>query len=248
MNYKVFFFIFISIILQQPVNAISEYRYGDSLFVWAKSGLTLRDSTSIRSAKSFIILYGEQITIIDRNIGRTAFEVQEFGVPSFTIKGCWVRVKYKNHIGYVFDGYLSRLEPVIIKERFGIPYVENLEEYLFRAYNFIKKEVETLPTSYDYQKRIYKFEGGVELIEEGSVGWYMHQLIIPNISFEEGYLLANFLFDLEKNYKEKEKPGCRRYSKIAPQLIELILDCELSTKFKVEKVGRKIIISERGSG
>jgi hypothetical protein len=74
----------------------------EEAYVAAESGLSLRDQPDISAKMLTKLAYGEAIGILeetDKNL-----VVLDAGEK---ISGKWVKVETRNHIGYVFDGYLS---------------------------------------------------------------------------------------------------------------------------------------------
>lgn len=74
----------------------------EEAYVAAESGLSLRDQPDISAKMLTKLAYGEAIGILeetDKNL-----VVLDSGEK---ISGKWVKVETRNHIGYVFDGYLS---------------------------------------------------------------------------------------------------------------------------------------------
>ena len=85
----------------------SRFKEGETLNVWASSGLNMREKPDAKSAKRVAIPYGAEVSVLP-NIGvKIPFEVEEF--KGFTVKGYWLLVKYGNTEGFVFDGFLGRI-------------------------------------------------------------------------------------------------------------------------------------------
>ncbi|MHA7841983.1 MAG: SH3 domain-containing protein [Winogradskyella sp.] len=73
-----------------------------SAYVSAESGLSLRDQPDVSGKMLTKLAYGEAIGVLeetDKNL-----VVLDGGEK---VSGKWVKVETRNHIGYVFDGYLS---------------------------------------------------------------------------------------------------------------------------------------------
>ena len=85
----------------------SRFKDGETLNVWATSGLNMRDKPDAKAVKLTTVPYGAKV-IVQENIGvKIPFEVEEF--KGFIVKGYWLLVKYGDMEGFVFDGFLSRL-------------------------------------------------------------------------------------------------------------------------------------------
>jgi hypothetical protein len=103
-------YIFIAVILLKTIDSIaqtSRFKDGETINVWATSGLNMRDKPDAKATKIATIPYGAKV-VVQPNIGvKIPFEVEEF--KGFTVKGYWILVKYGNTEGFVFDGFLSQL-------------------------------------------------------------------------------------------------------------------------------------------
>jgi hypothetical protein len=74
----------------------------EEAYVAAESGLSLRDQPDVSGKMLTKLAYGEAIGVLeetDKNL--VILDAGE------RISGKWVKVETRNHIGYVFDGYLS---------------------------------------------------------------------------------------------------------------------------------------------
>jgi len=85
----------------------------DTRFVWAKSGLTLRDAPNMQGKKITVVPYSATVKLMKNGGEGIQGEVEEF--PGFMMKGNWVRVQYQGKIGYLFDGYLGTFQPLPAK-------------------------------------------------------------------------------------------------------------------------------------
>lgn len=123
------------------------YHSGDSIFVWASS-LNMRETPDSKSPVKKKIPYGSVVLIMGDSIGKVAYK--HLAIPSrvmsdgnksrpFYLSGFWVKVSCEGVIGYVFDGYLSKI-PTFSK------YNGKMEDLK----NWAKKDLEL--TAYPYKK------------------------------------------------------------------------------------------------
>jgi CBS domain-containing protein len=71
-------------------------------YVAAESGLSLRDQPDINAKMLSKLSYGEAIGVLEEtDIKLVVLDGGE------KVSGEWVKVETRNHIGYVFNGYLS---------------------------------------------------------------------------------------------------------------------------------------------
>jgi hypothetical protein len=82
--------------------------------VISTNGLCMRSQPNLHSKKLIAVPYGEQVEIIDTNyygkdtIGEHAFYYGGFEeVSIIPIVGYWVKAKYENHEGYMFNSFLG---------------------------------------------------------------------------------------------------------------------------------------------
>lgn len=191
-------------------SAIEQYREGDTLFVWAKSGLVLRAADDFKSEKIITLPFGAAVKTHsykyrDEDIAEIEIAVvQPYNFngkkyPGYTIPGQWVQVTAQGKTGYVFDGYLSKyppppseLEPdergqwhAYLSKVFGIASISKKEGGEDK--NLPGHDIVFYKNGASYQRRhTGEFASGIT---------YM----LPQLSLEEGFLLANYFDDLEKN-------------------------------------------------
>ena len=172
--------------------AINEYSIGDKLFVWAEGGLSLREEAGGKSKAILIIPHGAKIEALqESNIGATKdIKVQIIQESVFTneedktiktfplsLSGKWLKIKYKEKEGYVFDGFLSHLKVV-----------DNFLDYFTRNYKLLEADTaKSYDRSYLFSKG-HSFEHGAG---DGSC-WYSERVIFQGISLEEAILLAKY--------------------------------------------------------
>jgi Bacterial SH3 domain len=134
-------------LLQSAILVAQESRFkeGETINVWASSGLNMRSKPDAKAEKLTTIPYGAKVVVLP-NIGvKIPFEVEEF--KGFIVKGYWLLVKYDNTEGFVFDGFLSRL-PAPDKN-------ENKD-----LLTFFEKEIGKIGSKYDleiYDHKIKKY-------------------------------------------------------------------------------------------
>lgn len=80
----------------------TQYKTSDSLFVFAKSGLNLRSEPNAESKIVTKLKYGDWV-IVEEVIGNNSTIDQR--------NGWWIKVKNGRNQGYIFSGYLCRINP-----------------------------------------------------------------------------------------------------------------------------------------
>lgn len=158
------------------------YKTGSTLYVWARSGLNLRSKQDMNGAVLGRVTFGEAVTVVaDAN-----------AVVPLTydnIRGEWVKVKWKDKEGYLFNGYLSRYAVMVADE--ASPH-DGMITYLKKVFR-TKSDTKTPPDNRTYN--IYRkivFQNGVELEWLAPEGGSSMDVTFPAgvITFQEMYLLA----------------------------------------------------------
>jgi hypothetical protein len=219
-------YIFIALFIVQTINLMaqtSRFKDGETINVWATSGLNMRDKPDAQSAKIAAIPYGAKV-VVQPNIGvKIPFEVEEF--KGFTVKGYWLLVKYGNTEGFVFDVFLSRLPaPIPTEQDLAI------ETYLHQQVGEVGQKydvgvwdnhlgrVRALKigeTHSDSYKQ--KYNSNISYVHSVGNGSHYTKVIFADISLYEGYiLLKTYTYDpkidtlsIDKNLKLTIKgEGC----------------------------------------
>lgn len=202
----------ISFLFNQFGFAATLYQPGDSMYVWAKSGLKMRIEPSLKGDKILTIPYGTKVKIDSykeelpevkvRVVKAQKIDGMEY--KSFYLKGHWCRVNYLGTEGYIFDGYLSKLptfdlEPYLNNSEVKHSVTQSFEDYANEHFGLLQK--------LDFEKQpqlispvsLRKIYGNGMIIEEGvsRSGW-KQRIILPGMSFEEGFLLFSTKYNFEE--------------------------------------------------
>lgn len=185
--------LFIVLLLLNPGDtfSISNYNAGDTLYVWAPKGIMLREEKSDYSNKILAIKYGEKVIVQE---SREIFDIPVSSILEidldknnrideidFCLTGLWVKIRYGNSIGYVFDGFLSKLTPINISESFV--------EYADR--NFVKLKVfKYFKEGHQMQYHVI-YDNGIMINMESNINnsnGGLNTYLLP-LSVEEAYLI-----------------------------------------------------------
>lgn len=188
----------------QSAQAIDYYGIGDTLFVWAQSGLTLRVTPSQQAEKLALLPYGTAVIVQEDSYSdRQEMSVTEIkplksgdkNFPGYTIKGHWVKVSVHGKEGFVFDGYLSTLPPVRPvggKQKFP----EEPVEYCRRVFGVLSEHMQG---NVEVGQTGIVFRNGIIYSENNSEGGGEYRLVLPGLSMAEAYLFANTFFHLAES-------------------------------------------------
>jgi hypothetical protein len=178
--------------------AIDSYFSGDSLYIWAKRGLSLRKVPNLNAERIAVLPFGTCVVAQSSKFSNSedSVEVEELNavidqrgkaLPAYLIKGSWVKVRANGKEGYVFDGYLSTLAP-------------------FDSKSTLLKKFSQKSIGY---KQMIIYTNGVCYHERGYEGGNVIKYILPDATIEEGFLVSNHLFEIERMYAAalKDKNG-----------------------------------------
>lgn len=183
----------LSMLCQTTSFAVESYNKGDTPFVWAKSGLKLRAAPNLEAESIKIIEFGAPVVTthfkgFDNNTPRVEiiedhYVLLEGKKGSFKLRGYWVEVNHGKEKGYVFDAYLSKWSPsqAELKQDGS----ENLIHYIKQSRSILKESGNREIA----EGRKIIFQDGSLLRDEYIEGGYQMRLSIPDISFEEIYLI-----------------------------------------------------------
>ena len=179
--------IFILIISTSSLSAQYFFWPGDTLFVWAHSGLNLRESADSKSDIISTIPFGKRV-LLDANVqsDEKLIKIIDSKVikgkrtPSYSLKGRMIKVIYNDTAGFVYSGFLSRIDPIL--KQFDY----NYDKILTQKYGEIKSFI--LSDTIIGAKEIV-FGNGVLHLSVGGSNWFKETYVFPYKTFQEGILL-----------------------------------------------------------
>ncbi len=155
----------------------TNFKNGDILYIFAQSGLNIRNKNNLSAKKIGLIPYGSNVKLLKDTQKKVSFTFEN-------IKGYWAFVQYKNKKGYVFSGFLSQLKP----PKVGI----SLDEYIKKNYQLKKDYIHTfIANIYSYKF----FTNHKNLVYEK-----VHKSL-SNYTNETFYLFRNLVFSNVKPYE-----------------------------------------------
>ncbi len=162
--------------------AADRYKTGDDLFVFAKSGLTLRKTPDKEGEKVSTLPFGSKVNLTDDDLESDPYSTKE--PCGLEMTGHWVKVKSGQKEGYLFDGYLLSFDPDAIYD--PLTYWTAVSKVKSTSDKGPEPDVEY----YEYKKTVW--ENGVTFTDQGYVGGNSSVLTLPKalVSFQEAYLLA----------------------------------------------------------
>lgn len=159
----------------------SLYKEGQVLYVWANKGAKLREQPSIQSKLIHILPYGASVSTLKQDEKMISHQIDFFSQkknsnanqPKVILKGHWIKVKYKNNEGYIFDKLLLSFSPVKNNE--------DIDEYVIREFklNNVKKFKKV--TKEKFENKVFEY------IEYHEVFTSKENSVILDVIQGEGY-------------------------------------------------------------
>ncbi len=149
---------------------VEKYAFGDSIYVWASS-LNLRVGPSLDSKIIGNVPYGSLVVIVDEEIGKNAHRNKAIAsrklengqiTKPFYLHGFWVKVNFDGAVGYMFDGYLSGIRPLLIKHEY-VDWVD-LEKWATLSYGLSGVKSKEYSSTCGFQTEYFKPSSPIGLI------------------------------------------------------------------------------------
>jgi len=189
--------IILAIIFPISCFGITEYQSGNKLFIWAESGLNLRESADFKSNVLIKIPFAKEVICLgykswyeylnDSHKLKDKTKLTNGKTIEIELKGNWVKVKFESYEGFVFDVYLSRFKPFPKKEDF------------LSLFDFFKEGCDSLiylekkgPSLEDGRDKIV-FSNGIFMTKNYHSGSFEFQMNLPDFSIEEAFLIIRYL-------------------------------------------------------
>ncbi len=243
--------------------SINRYQVGDTLFVWATSGLTLRTEADFKGKKLEVVPFGSPIICQGEKFGesdQTIEAVAPFHIgeryeksPALKLHGQFLKVKFEGKEGYIFDAYLGAFPtPKIISwlensDKSKVPVYESMEDWLSSNFGLVSKKVKELPFD-EHKTTIIVYGNGIVIKYDGSIKGGTSSTIFPNLSLEEGYLIYNIFNGHESEVKRSLAKPDPMYDGLSFSFSEdgfyfFSGVCSFGIKF-IKEVGMVILTSE----
>ncbi len=171
------------------IKAASPYCDGDTLNCIALNGLKLREIPGGKVIASMQL--GETVIVVSKRDALTKADTYE------NIDGRWIIVKYKAILGYIFDGYLSKMPAPSLQD-------SSMVEYLDRVSTHIGKPITKASDcagdgggegKYSVTIQLYQSDNfTAKRINYGGWEWGHSTLSFDYVSFEEIALICKVVF------------------------------------------------------
>ncbi|AYB34473.1 hypothetical protein [Chryseolinea soli] len=222
--------------------AQARFKTGDTLYVWARNKLQVRDRPNGKIIGS--LSYGDQVVLQGYSESGASIQALPTTIEKgkendkVMVSGSYVEVSFKKTKGYVFDAYLLRYPPLESKEP--------LPEYFARTFGLLKTLKEERGTeNYSFLRYVYK--NGISYESQTGEKSYESVVIIPDLSIAEAIVFCSYLFHLESYLANAYTSHVVKVVDIRNQgtgsYLYFAFDLE---SFRIEKTGSYIIITSEG--
>lgn len=199
--------IFIGLCINEG-RAQARYKAGDTLYVWVKNKLQVRDSPTGQVVGS--LEYGERVIMLQDDTGGNS-PMQALPItrangkanPKVTVSGHYVEVSFKKMKGYVFDAYLLKFPPL---RKLSNNQNEPLHTYFSRTFGLLKT-LNAEQGEENYSRFRYVYNNGAFYESYSSSCCGNSTLIIPDLSLSEAFVFANYLYSIENYFKDVVDSG-----------------------------------------
>ncbi len=183
------FIILMTLFFSHPAQAADDIKSGDVLYVWAKTGLNLRQSPSIYAKKLSILMPGSRVEVL--GFTQKSFAIETLAATEeeenpFVIKGNWILVQVGDVQGFVLDTYLLP----IAAPKDG----QSMKHYLIAR----SEEISALGNEDEAE---YSFGAnaidGMSINYESGEDYRNISIELPNFTIEDGFVFYNFFKDIQ---------------------------------------------------
>jgi hypothetical protein len=224
--------------------AQARYKTGDTLYVWARNKLQVRDSPNGKIIGS--LSYGDPVIMLQDDSG-SGVSIQALPTTiengkendKVMVSGSYVEISFKKTKGYVFDAYVLKYPPLKSKEP--------LPEYFARTFGLLKTLREECGEE-NYSSERFVYENGALYESHTNEKSYGTVIIIPDQSLTEAFVFCNYFFQLESYF------SATAYTSHVVKVVNignqgtgssLYMAFDLED-FRIEKAGSYIIITADG--
>jgi len=180
-----------SMLFTQPLQAkttVDICQTGDVLYVWAKTGLNLRQEPTIHSKRLTILLPGSEVKVLGFTQKRFAIKTlraTDDEQNPFVIKGNWILVQVGDIQGFVLDTYLLPIQT----PKAGV----SMKQYLIER----SEKVAALGTTEEDYSFFAQAENNMSIQYESGEYYQNITVTIPEFSIEDGFVFYNYFNNIQ---------------------------------------------------
>ncbi|MEQ8244634.1 hypothetical protein [Fulvivirga sp.] len=185
----------------QSLYAQKRYLKGDTLYVWSRQGLFLRNEpngnqiNSLQFSTLVIALEDEPDNQIQLEVIKS-YESKGKSYPSVSLQGNYVNVQVPQlgQAGYVFDAYISKYPPILELEK--DQYNEGFHNYFSKEFGLLK-EFKNHGDRENLRLKII-YGNGINYNLKTTACCSEEVIIFPDMKYTEAYIILNTLFEFEE--------------------------------------------------
>lgn len=181
--------------------AVNPYKAGDSLQIFAKTGLRIREAPNGKVMD--VLPYGESVVMLQ--------DQPTTGQQSIDhMNGYWVKVGWNDMEGYVFDAFLSILPAMN-------PNATDLQYYCHQHFKVISDKRSVDSNGDSIRQTEFRYKGQKIVYNErfnspdAEMFFGIGKLVFSNISLEEVFLLFLMTYGYDTNFGSKIRPTRQLY-------------------------------------
>ncbi|WP_020570698.1 hypothetical protein [Neolewinella persica] len=180
-------------------------------YVWAKSGLTMRNTGNTGGEKIMVVPFGAKVSPtgkVGQQANVTALpavsyrqEGQSLNSDAYLMQESYLEVTYQDKTGYLYNGYLSEYSPTV---EAGSPtdYIAWMTTQFGEPANTSGKK---LPWQHEGRQRVSHYPTGVMVTNSEYEGGGSMTLVFPSGSINDGYLIAARFFGVTEAVDRKKE-------------------------------------------
>ena len=186
-----FVVILLTMLFGQPLQAkqtVDICQTGDVLYVWAKTGLNLRQEPTIHSKRLTILLPGTEVKVLGFTQKRFAIKTlrkTDDEQNPFVIKGNWILVQVGDIQGFVLDTYLLPIQT----PKAGV----SMKHYLIG----MSEQVAALGTTEEDYTFSAQATNNISIQYESGEYYQNTTVTIPEFSIEDGFVFYNYFNNIQ---------------------------------------------------
>jgi hypothetical protein len=177
--------------------SVTAQQFG-TLYVAARTGLSIREKPEIGAKVLDKIPYGTKITLLE-------MAEEKKSIVTEGITGFWGKVKYNNKTGYIVDSYLFPWAPP------KLAIVKEMKDYLAQVtVPFGTKLITKSGTmgniaesGWEIRKQLFK--NGAERHEHYGWEYGSNAYFLPGFSLQQGFLLLRLIPEFKEVFGEKDE-------------------------------------------
>lgn len=188
--------IFLSLFLLSSLMVTAQQ--SGTMYVAAKTGLSIREKPEASSTVLEKIPYGTKITLLEMTEEKKSISTEG-------IDGYWQKVKYNNKTGYIVDSYLFPWAPPKLTT------VKEMKNYLaqvtvpFGAKLLVKSGAMNNITEGGWQVTKQLYKNGAEWHEQQGFEYGSDIYFLPGFSMQQGFLLLRLIPEFKDVIGEKDE-------------------------------------------